>query len=105
MGAKVVGSSPARNGVNTYRERMALFRRGEILPDGRPNEDETNLIKTDTNPTNFHQPRMNTDGARIFTAETQRARDRQGYCERLADQTTGCRERRRFSWGDGEFRG
>ena len=84
---------------------MALFSRGEILPDGRPSEDQTNLIKTDTNPTNFYQPRMSTDEARIFTAETQSALDPQGYSKRLADQTPGCHERRRFSWGDGEFRG
>ena len=29
-----------------------LFRRGEILPDGRTNQDEESLIRSDTNSTN-----------------------------------------------------
>ena len=31
-----------------------LFRRGEILPDGRTNQDEESLIGKDTKSTNLH---------------------------------------------------
>ena len=53
-----------QSGAISRDTMFELFRSGEILPDGRTNEDEADLIKTDTNPTNFHQPRINTDGHR-----------------------------------------
>ena len=43
-------------------EMFELFRRGEILPDGRTNQDEQQLIKADTNSTNFTKPLTNANG-------------------------------------------